>query len=277
VAGYDITRLVVGSRGTLGIVTSATVKLLPLPQERRVLAFGFTDAAGAAEAASGILAAGGNPAALEILDEVSLAAAGHVGEGSVPGSGALLIAEVDGARSRCEAEASELKETVMKIRGASACGDATYPAAERVWAARRSVLAALASKSVGVRLWDLRLAPSRMADLFGQIREVSRRYGVSLAAFGHAGEGLLHLAVGGDWADAEAAARADFAVYRLESLGAPLGLRISEGGGIGAGAWPAAGPGLGRAETEVATRLKAAFDPAGVMNPGKMSRDEGAC
>jgi glycolate oxidase len=270
VAGYDVTRLVVGSRGTLGIVTSATLKLLPLPQVRRVLAFAFTGGAGAAEAAGRIVAGGGNPAALEILDEVSLAAvAGCAGDGSLPGSGALLLVEVDGARSRCEAEAIELKDAVLKVHGAAVYADAAYPDAERLWVARRSVLAALASKAAGVRLWDVRLAPSRMAALMEQVGEVSERYDVRLAAFGHAGQGLLHLAAAGNWVDREEAARADFAVYRLESLGAPLGLGISERGGMGAGAWPASGPSLGRTEAEVVRRIKAAFDPAGVMNPGK--------
>ena len=276
VAGYDITRLVVGSRGALAIVTTAILKLLPLPQERRVLAFGFEGGAAAAEAGWRVLATGANPAALEILDETSLAAvAAYAGYAGLPGSGALLLAEVDGGRSRCEAAASEVREAVMKVRGAVACGDAIYPAAEKMWAARRSALAALASRSTGVRLWDLRLAPSRMADLLGQTDEISRRYGVGLAAFGHAGEGLLHLAVGGNWADKEEAARADFAVYRLASLGAPLGLTISEGGGVGAGAWPAPGLGLGRTEAEVVRRLRAAFDPAGAMNPGDMFGGEG--
>jgi glycolate oxidase len=303
VAGYDVTRLMVGSQGILGIVTSVTLKVVPLPQDRVVLAFAFEGGRQAAAAATGIAAGGVTPAAVEVMDRVTLAAVARLdtekrkaaGAGGVAGDGdagagrrgerglagdwwaaarGLLLVELDGTRAACEAASARVREALARTGKPLAERQVRYPEAEGLWGVRRAALEALGATSPTVIIENLSVPPGRAADLVGRVEEVSQRHGVGIAAFGHAGEGVMHVAFLTDARDLGEAARADEARARLESACEPLGVRVSGRGGTGLAEMPPARTCLGGASLEIARRVKRAFDPDGILNPGKLTTGE---
>lgn len=224
VAGYDLTRLMVGAQGILGIVTSVTLKVLPMPEGRRVLVFAFPDGPLAAAAAAEIVAEGFNLAALEITDRATVTAARafigagadrsrsgsragdlQAGPGYRPGAGlgidlmpdcdAEVLVEFHGTRSLCEGEASKVREMMGAHFGVKVIGDAGYPQAEGLWKVRGAALAALSASAPTAIVMDLALPHGRMEGMLKEIADISRRYQTRIAVFGHAGAGRLHAAV----------------------------------------------------------------------------------
>jgi glycolate oxidase len=276
VAGYDVTRLVVGSEGTLGIVTSATLRVLPLPEERRVLAFAFGSNALAAEAAAETLEQGLGPVALEIMDQFTsravaeMAVAQSTGAGADVPQGPLLLIEFDGPRSLCEALAADLKDLMRSRYRIEAASEATGPDTERLWAIRRSALAALGRAFPTVIIRNFAVAPSKLAGLMERVSDTSEKQGIPLAVFGHAGQGVVHVAVLGDRGTQGFGEAAERVMARLASACGPLGARISGARGLGLAESPLRNAGLDEADREVLMRLKNAIDPKGIMNPDRI-------
>jgi glycolate oxidase len=271
VAGYDLTRLMVGAQGVLGIVTSVMLKILPMPEERRVLAFVFPDGPRAAVAAAEIISKGFDPAALEIADESTMTAALGFLEGSLGvGRDAELLIEFHGTKSLCEGEASRVREMMESHFGLGATREARYPEAKRLWKARRAALAALASISPTVIVKDLTLPHGRMEGMVREIAEIARRHETRIAVFGHAGEGLLHAAVLSDGAGSDAAEKLGAAISELTGACVNSGGVVSGDRGIGLARVPAPAALVSEAGREVLRALKKSTDPKGIMNPGKL-------
>jgi glycolate oxidase len=264
VAGYDLARLMVGAQGIMGIVTSATLKVLPMPEDRRVLVFEFPDGAGAAAAAQEMIDEGLGPAALEIADPLTVGAARGAPEDACR---AELLVEFHGTKSLCEGDASEVKAMVMARPEASAAAEAGYPEALNLWKVRRSALAALAATWPALLLMDLALPRGRMEGMVKEIDEISKRHRTRIAVFGHAGEGRLHAAVPADGA-------AEDAVSEITNACVNWGGVVSAemGTGLRAARLPRAS--LSETGREVLGILKRSIDPEGMMNPGKLL-DEG--
>ncbi|MFZ1946605.1 MAG: FAD-linked oxidase C-terminal domain-containing protein, partial [bacterium] len=248
----------------------------------------------AAAAATEIAAGTTAPAAVEVMDRATLAAVarfglgdgkaasggeglsgggqrGPVGGGWWAGAGGLLLVEVDGTRAVCEAEAARIREAVGKGGRVLAERQARYPEAEGLWQIRRAALGALAAASPTVMIENFSTGPDKVEDLLGRVEAAARRHEVEIAAFGHAAEGVMHVALATDGRDPEEAARAREAWTRLESACDPLGARISGRGGTGLIGMPPVRARLAGASLEIVRRVKDAFDPDGMINPGKLT------
>jgi glycolate oxidase len=272
VAGYDITRLMVGSEGTLGVVTSAFLKVLPLPQARRVLSFTFSDLEKASEAVSEILGSGLVPAILEIMDETTVAAVEtHTGERL--GEGVMLLAEFDGTGAICDADASRTREIVEGKFGGRVIGDVGGGRRETVWKARRAVLPALTRLSPTVILEDVTVPRSRLPEMAARIEKISERYALRIAVFGHAGDGNLHPTFLTDRNKHDELKRVNAGISEMMRACIDLGGTISGEHGVGLDKMPFLNLELGKAGYDIMKRLKTSLDHKGIMNPGKIFYD----
>jgi glycolate oxidase len=270
VAGYDVTRLMVGSEGTLGLVTSAMMRLRPLPPARRTLLARFEDTARAAEAVSAVIASGVVPAILELMGARTVEAVGSYLERDL-GRGVLLLVEVDGSRSGCGEDASKTADILKNSFGADL--EESRAEEELYWKARRSVLPALTRLAPSVILEDVTVPRSVLPDMVEKTRMIAGKYGLDLAVFGHAGDGNLHPTLLVDGRDRDEMKRVEGAVPEMMRACIDLGGTISGEHGIGLDKAPYLGLELGKTGVQIMRRLKESLDPRGIMNPGKMFDD----
>jgi glycolate oxidase len=283
VTGYDVTALLVGSEGTLAVTTEATLRLVPKPAAVATLLGLFTGVAGAGAAVEAIVAAGLVPRCLELLDAGTLDAVRARGVGVDPRAGALLIIEVDGDPLACEA-AMERTGGVCADAGALDVLVAQDPAQrDRLWEARRQMSPATRAMARFKISEDVVVPRTRMVDLFGAVDLIRERIGreggpvIRILTYGHAGDGNLH--VNFLWSDPDAAPRVAEGLDLL--FHAVLERRGTLSGEHGIGTSKAEFLPLEQSEALIALqlRLKAAFDPRGLLNPHKIfpRRGHGAC
>jgi glycolate oxidase len=268
--GYDLRGLVVGSEGTLGIVTAVTVKLLPLPEAVRTLVADFASPAAAGDAVTGIVGAGITPAAVEMLDALAIEACeAATGAGFSPDAGAALIVELDGPADEVDAEFAEV-ERICRARGATrvrVAGDAAERAL--IWQGRKAAFAAMGRLSPDYLVQDGVIPRTRLGEVLAGIAALAAQAGLRVANVFHAGDGNLHPLVLYDGGAGEA--------ERAEDLSkAILALCVEAGGSItgehGVGVDKACAMPLVFSEEDLAVmaRVRDAFDPAGLCNPGKV-------
>jgi glycolate oxidase len=271
VAGYDLARLLVGTEGTLGVITRLTLRLVPLPPAVRTLLAAFPDAAAAARAVSATIASGLVPRACEFMDARSLDLVRA--QGSVPveaGTGALLVLEVDGDADGVERDAAALAALCTREGAASVKEARTADEVREVWAARKALSQAMYEVAPTKINEDVVVPRSRLAELVAAVDGLARRHDLPIVSFGHAGEGNLHVNVMLDEADAAALERGHRAVRELFEAVVALGGSVSGEHGIGLTKAPYLPIEVGEAGLAVMRRIKAAFDPNGVLNPGKI-------
>ncbi len=272
VTGYALTDLLVGSEGTLAIITEVTVRLVPKPAARRTFAATYASIEAAAGAVGAIVAAGVVPATLEIIDAASLdAVARHLGRPLAPaGTAALLLVEVDGGEAAADGEA-QLARNACRATGATSLVAAdTAQSRAAVWEARRELSYALRRLAPRKINHDVVVPRGRLPALFALVERVRQRHGLVVAAFGHAGDGNIHVNLMVDPANADEMARAASAERQLFEGVVALEGAISGEHGIGYAKAKYLGLQLSEAEIALMARLKHAFDPHGVLNPGKM-------
>lgn len=268
--GFDLARLFVGSEGLLGIVTEATLKLLPLPPYRACLAIGYGSAGAAARTMAAIFAAGFLPCALEIADAYTLRAAEkRTGDRRLSGSNAFLILELDGQKKSVAAEIDQVAKIaasfqpifIEKALGAAEC--------EKLWQVRREFSLALRDTGLTKLNEDIVVPRGRLEELFEFARRLQKKHRLPVACFGHAGDGNIHVNIMVDLNDRAAARRSERALDDLfKQILAWRGVITGEHG-IGLAKkrwWPEA---LSREARELHQGIKAALDPAGILNPGK--------
>jgi glycolate oxidase len=268
--GFDLTRLMVGSEGMLGVVTEATLKLLPLPPFRACVAAGFGSTKDAARTIRAILAAGFLPAALEIADAFTLAAARQRTKSErLNGCRAHIIVELDGQRNSVRGEIAAVRKIIARCHplfvelafGAKQC--------EAIWQLRREFSYALRDTGLTKLNQDIVVPRGRLEDLFQFAARLQKKHDLAIACFGHAGDGNIHTNIMVDMTRRDALARSNAALDELfRQVLAWKGVITGEHG-IGIAKqrwWPlAASPEVRKLHHQI----KHALDPRGILNPGK--------
>lgn len=268
--GFDLHRLFVGSEGLLGVVTEATLKLLPLPPFRACLAIGFASMRAAVRALHGILGAGFLPAALELADSFTLAAAcKRTGSQRLRGCRAHLIVELDGQSRSVRGEIRMLQRIVGKQKPLFMQVGMGGKECEKVWKIRREFSYALRDTGLTKLNQDIVVPRSRLEDLFAFAARLQNKHGLQLACFGHAGDGNIHTNIMVDFKQPGAKARSEAALDELFRQVLAWGGSITGEHGIGIAKqrwWPLA---VFKEVRELHRTIKLALDPRAILNPGK--------
>jgi D-lactate dehydrogenase (quinone) len=270
VVGYDLTRLIIGSEGTLALVTEATLKLTPLPEAKRTLRATYADIHSAARAVSAIMAQPVTPCALEIMDGSAIEMVSRYSELDLPdGAGALLMIEVDGPTA-CIQEAQ--RAVGEAARGAGLLELRLAETAEEVaalWKTRKALSPALrhiAPKKINE---DVVVPVSHMGAFIDGLEQLARETGIRIVNFGHAGNGNIHVNLLIDPDDAEEVARAAHCLDAVFALVLRLGGTLSGEHGVGLEKRDFVDRELDPVALRLMHAIKAQFDPAGILNPGK--------
>ncbi|MCC5891157.1 FAD-linked oxidase C-terminal domain-containing protein [Exiguobacterium sp.] len=271
VAGYDLTRLLVGSEGTLAVITEATLKLIPLPETKQTMIAHFSDLDGAARTVSRIIESRIIPATLEFMDKKTIEVVEAYANIGLPTDvGALLLLEQDGP-SEVVRRDIEAMHAICLTEGAThveVARDEVH--AETLRYARRTALSALARLRPTTILEDATVPRSEIAEMVRRIEAIGRTYDIEIATFGHAGDGNLHPTVATDARDHEEMERVEAAFADIFAAALELGGTITGEHGVGAMKAPYLEWKLGAAGIDVMKGIKLAFDPHGIMNPQKM-------
>ncbi len=269
VAGYDLKSLLIGSEGTLGVITAAWLKLIPAPElELPVVAF-YAGSADGTAAIERILGSGVVPAAIEYLDGVTLRIAGGSFPFELPeNAGFMVIAEADGAVDEARRVQRELVEALGEDALAIRAPEDPHDVAE-LWRWRGGVaFAILAQKGAAVGE-DIVVPLDRLAEVAEETLALGNRHGVVALSFGHAGDGNVHSTFLLSPEDPDEAERIEHACRELYDLAVRLGGSISGEHGVGLLKRGNLERQLGPAGLELHRRVKRAFDPKGLLNPGK--------
>ncbi|MEI6655420.1 MAG: alpha-glucan family phosphorylase [Verrucomicrobiota bacterium] len=269
--GFDLIGLFTGSEGMLGVITEATLRLIPRPASRGMLAAMFPDMRCAAAAVQAILNAGHLPSALEITDAFTLAAARRrLGAGVFPPGDAYLIVEIDGRPAAVLAELDELHALLASL-GATAIDRAPDEAScERIWNLRREFSYALRDTGLTKLNEDIVVPRSKLVELVEFAGVLERQTGIPVACFGHAGDGNIHTnLMVGDYADPLVRARADAALDQLFAWVLANGGAITGEHGVGLAKKPWIKGALGEVAMDLHRALKRVCDPRHILNPGK--------
>ncbi len=274
--GYDLQRLLVGSEGTLALIVEATLRLTPLPAQRRALRALYRDVDSTAAAVARLMAQPVTPSMLEFMDGDALALArGHMraqtGSSDLPeDAGALLMLEADGDADTLPAAVAALQAAAEGpgCLGVEPAADAA--ARERLWAARKALSPALRTLAPGKINEDVVVPVSRIPDLVRGVRALADEFALPIVCFGHAGNGNLHVNLMYDPADADQSARAQAAMARVFTLALSLGGTLSGEHGIGLAKRDFMPQAIDAPTLALMRAIKAAFDPDGILNPGKL-------
>ncbi len=271
VVGYDLTRLLLGSEGTLAIITEATLKLTPMPAARRTLRALYRDVAAAAQAVAAIMAQPETPCALEFMDGDALALARTHGGLDLPAeAGALLMIEADGGPQAIELSAAAMARAarnpgLLQLDTASHANEV-----EALWAARRALSPALRSLAPKKINEDVVVPVSRIPALIEGLRQLAAQHAIRIVNFGHAGNGNIHVNLLGNADDAAELARMQRCLDAVFDLVLQLGGTLSGEHGVGLEKREFIGRELAPAALSLMREIKRAFDPAGILNPGKL-------
>ncbi|MER7393964.1 FAD-linked oxidase C-terminal domain-containing protein [Streptomyces sp. NPDC000151] len=266
VTGYDLTALLTGSEGTLGVITAATVRLRPVPETTVTVAASFDTFAEGAEAVSALIAARVEPAMAELLDGPVLAAVDEAQGTDLRSRGdALLLLQCDGRAAAAEAE---LAVPLLRDRAATVEITDDPAEADRLLAARRLALPSL-ERLGRVLIEDIAVPRARLAEAVGEITAAGDRHGVRIFTFAHAADGNLHPILVVDPDLPEIPAPAWRAAGDIFTTALRLGGTLTGEHGVGTLKRQWLGAELGPAQHALQRRLKAAFDPHDTLNPGK--------
>jgi glycolate oxidase len=268
VAGYDLTGLMVGSEGTLGIVTMARLRLRPLPPPAATVVALFADVASAGRAVEKIMATS-TPSLLELLDRTTMQAVEEWRPSGLPvEAGALLLAQSDVPGSGAEHEAEAILEACLATGAMEGYRSEDPDQAEMLLGARRMAIPALEAKGDWL-LDDVAVPRSNLAEAVAAIGDIAARHDVLIGTFGHAGDGNLHPTIVTPRGDAEAADRGMAAFNDILEVALRLGGTVTGEHGIGLLKRDSLAEELDEPSRQLQRQLKDVFDPRGILNPGK--------
>ncbi|KML16370.1 MULTISPECIES: glycolate oxidase subunit GlcD [Bacillus] len=271
VAGYDMTRLFVGSEGTLGIVTEAVLKLLPLPETKQTMLCLYESLEEAATSVSAIIAERIIPATLEFMDQPTLEVVEDFANIGLPTDvQAVLLIEQDGNPEAVSRDIQKIAE-VCEQHGATSVKIAhSEEEASALLTARRSALSALARLSPTTILEDATVPRSEIANMVRAIEDIARKYKVNICTFGHAGDGNLHPTCATDARNEEEMKRVEAAFQAIFEKAVALGGTITGEHGVGLMKAPYLELKVKKEGIAAMKAIKQALDPAHIMNPDKV-------
>ncbi|HTO98651.1 MAG TPA: FAD-linked oxidase C-terminal domain-containing protein [Myxococcales bacterium] len=269
VAGYDLTQLLVGSEGTLAVIVQATLKLIPLPRAVATLLAFFPDEDKAALAVQKIFAAGLLPRACELLDGETMRAVSPRAPFQFPeGVGGALIVEHDGHGESALEELARSGELCEEAGAQEVVAAQDEAQRRRIWETRRMISVALTALKPHKISEDVAVPRGRLIELIGRVRQIGERNGLLTACYGHAGDGNLHVNL--LFGTAEERARGQAAVEEVLQAAIDLGGTITGEHGVGLAKRAFLAREQSREVIALQQRLKKAFDPDDLLNPGKI-------
>jgi glycolate oxidase len=271
VAGYDLTRLFVGSEGTLCVITEATLKLIPMPETRKTMLALYQDLSAAARSVSKIIANKIIPTTLEFLDQATLKVVEDYAQIGLPTDvQAVLLIEQDGPPEVVDRDIRKIAEVCKQENAVSIQIAATEEEAMALRTARRAALSAIARLAPTTILEDATVPRSEIANMVKSINEITEKYNLTICTFGHAGDGNLHPTCATDARDHEEMERVEKAFAEIFEKAIELGGTITGEHGVGAMKAPYLEWKLKKEGIAAMMGIKQAFDPNNIMNPGKV-------
>lgn len=271
VSGYDLTRLFVGSEGTLGVVTEIILKINPKPTATSTALATFDSLEDVGRAINQIMHSGIVPSALEILGRETLAAINQNTDLNLPEVDAMLLAETDGyTQEETDYQIKKVIQVFEENNAKEVKQAKTDKEVEDLWAARKSAYAVLARIKTHFVLEDVTVPMTNIAELLKGIEEISKRHNIQIATFGHAGDGNLHPQILYDGYDPEQVRRMEEAIADLFQLAIDLDGTLTGEHGIGLSKAPYMTLEHDPAAMDVMRHIKKMFDPNNILNPGKM-------
>jgi len=271
VVGYDLTKLLVGSEGTLGVITKIILRLLPLPKAKRTMLAIFPAIEAAAKTVSQIISSRIIPTTLEFMDNATIRCVeDYLHMGLPVEAGALLIIEVDGAPEALNGEIEEIQKICQANQAMETKVAKDNREADELWKARRAVSAAVVKLNPTKINEDVTVPRSKVAEILRRVEGISKKHNLIIVNFGHAGDGNIHVNVLIDRRKPGDEERAHAAVKEIFGATLDLGGTLSGEHGICITKAPYLGMELGDMGMEVMKRIKKSFDPNNVLNPGKI-------
>lgn len=272
VTGYDLTSLFVGSEGTLGIVTKVLFKLIPMPKVRGTIQIFFKSLDDGCSLINRLLQENIVPAAAEIMDKTSLDAVARKRNTELdPEVEACVIIETDGEDTAAlETQAKKIEAVAKECKAVSFRVAATQEETDELWAVRRTMSSAVASLAPNRIGEDISVPRSEFPEVVRRINAISQKHQLTIAVFGHAGDGNLHPSILCDLNNPEEAKRAHHAADDIFDAALAVGGTLSGEHGIGITKKPYIYKALGESGVKTMQAVKLALDPKGIMNPGKI-------
>src|SRR6266581_1389503 len=271
VVGYDLTRLIVGSEGTLGVITRIIFKLLPLPEAKKTMLTIFDSIDGAARAVSTIIGNKIIPTTLEFMDHATLQCVDRRFDMGLPAEGrAVLIIEVDGDRELIEKQADRIHELIKPLGLVQFRVAQDAAEAEGIWKVRRLVSPSLRDVNPDKYNEDIVVPRSKVPDVIRRIEKIQEKYDIPIVNFGHAGDGNIHVNVMIDKEIPGQEEKAHAAIEEVFRAALELGGTMSGEHGVGLAKQPYIPLELSPVQIATMQAIKKALDPNNVLNPGKM-------
>ena len=271
VVGYDLTRLFVGSEGTLGIVTQIILKLLPKPEAKKTMLAQFKSIDGAAKAVSAIIGGKILPTTLEFMDRTTISCVRKNSPIPLPDScEAVLIIEVDGERQHLDGQMENIQEIIKKLDILNIDVAATHDESERIWQVRRSVSPSLRAIKPDKFNEDIVVPRSRVPEMIRALETISKKYEVAIVNFGHAGDGNIHVNIMVDLQEPGMRQKIELVIEEVFQTAINLQGSISGEHGIGTAKSRYIAKELGPDTLACMQRIKKTFDPNNILNPGKI-------
>lgn len=276
--GYNLAGLMVGSEGTLGVLDEITLKLIPAPRARQSMVAVYTTIEQASETVAGIIAARILPATLEIMDNFTIRAVEDYSKAGLPvDAAALLLIEVDGHPAVVAEEGEKVKDLCRQMGAESITPATTEEERDRIWAARRAALSALAKLKPTLVLEDATVPRSRIPEMVTFLQTIAAKYRISIGTFGHAGDGNLHPTILTDKRDREEFHRVEQAIEEIFDKALSLGGTLSGEHGTGIAKAPFLEKEAGYSSILFSRQLRQAMDTRNILNPGKITGDHHPC
>jgi glycolate oxidase len=271
VVGYDLARLIVGSEGTLAIVTETTLRLVPKPEMKKTMLVIFPDILSAAQCVSRIIKEKIVPTTIEFMDSLSVDCVRDQLPLELPeGELTMLLIEVDGNSVQIDKDIRKIEDMCQQMGITGLRLARNKKEAEDLWKARRNLSPSLQKLKPHKINQDVVVPRSRLAEFVTTLSDIGRRYNLSIPSFGHAGDGNIHINIMLNRDNNDEVERANQALKEIMKLVVDLKGTISGEHGVGISKMPYIGMEISATGLELMSRIKKAFDPNGILNPGKI-------